>query len=53
MALPALETVQIPIEAVKEEELIPEANDRAIMIAAIASKVDVVLIGDKAFLELV
>lgn len=51
MALPALEVVQIPIEPVEDEELIRDANDRAIMRAAVASNVDAVLTGDKDFLE--
>ena len=51
MALPALEIVQIPIELAEEEELIRDANDRAIMRAAIAYNVDAILTGDKDFLE--
>ena len=51
MALPALEVVQIPIEPVEEEEFIRDANDRAIMRAAIAYNVDAILTGDKDFLE--
>ena len=51
MALPALEIVQIPLEPMEEEELIRDANDRAIMRAAIAANVDAILTGDKDFLE--
>ena len=51
MALPALEIVQIPLRPVEEEELIRDTNDRAIMRAAIACNVDVILTGDKDFLE--
>ena len=51
VALPVIEVVQVPEEATVEEMAIRDVNDRGIMRAAIASKVDVILTGDKDFLE--
>ncbi|MBR2215591.1 MAG: putative toxin-antitoxin system toxin component, PIN family [Selenomonadaceae bacterium] len=51
MALPSLEIVEIPEKEVPEEQLIRDLNDRAIMRAAVTSKVDILLTGDKDFLE--
>ncbi len=51
MALTTIEAIRIPIEPAKEEKLIRDANDKAIMRAAIASKADAALTGDKDFLE--
>lgn len=51
MAIPVLELVVLPDEEVAEEHLIRDVNDRTIMRAAIAAKVDVILTGDKDFLE--
>ena len=50
IALPSIEIVQVPAEAVEEEQFIRDTNDRAIMRAAVASKVDAILTGDKDFL---
>jgi probable toxin-antitoxin system toxin component, PIN family len=51
IALPVIEIVRIPDESVEEESLVRDLNDRAILRAAIAANVDIVLTGDKDFLE--
>lgn len=51
IAIPSIEIIQIPEEPVAEEHFIRDVNDREIMRAAVAAKVDVVLTGDKDFLE--
>lgn len=51
MALSVIEVVQVPESLTEEENSIRDDNDRGIMRAAVASKVDVILTGDKDFLE--
>lgn len=43
MALPAIEVIQVPDELTEVEKLIRDVNDRGIMRAAMASKVDTAL----------
>ena len=51
IALSTIEVVKIPDEVTEEEKLIRDVNDRGIMRAAVSAKVDVILTGDKDFLE--
>ena len=51
IALSTLELVPVPNEENKSEQQIRDANDRPILRAAIAAKADVLLTGDKDFLE--
>ena len=51
MALSVIEVVQVPESLTEEENSVRDANDRGIMRATVASKVDVILTGDKDFLE--
>lgn len=51
VALSVIEVVQVPEIATDEEMEIRDVNDRGIMRAAIAAKVDLILTGDKDFLE--
>lgn len=51
MALSVIEVVKIPDTETDEENLIRDVNDRGIIRAAMASNVDVILTGDKDFLE--
>ena len=51
LAMQSLELVQIPDEEVAQEKKVRDVNDRPIIRAAVAAKVDVVLTGDKDFLE--
>ena len=51
MALSVIEVVQVPDESTEEEKSIRDVNDRGIMRAAVVSKVDIILTGDKDFLE--
>ena len=51
VALLTLELVPIPTEEDMTETQIRDVNDRPILRAAIAAKVDVLLTGDKDFLE--
>lgn len=51
MALSVIEVVQVPDELTEEEKSIRDVNDKGIMRAAVASRVDVILTGDKDFLE--
>ena len=51
IALLAMEVVPTPIEEAEEESCIRDVADRPILRAAINAKVDVLLTGDKDFLE--
>lgn len=51
MALLTLELVPVPIDENSTEVLIRDVNDRPILRAAINAKADVLLTGDKDFLE--
>ncbi len=51
LALLTLEVVPTPIETYTSEEMIRDANDRPIFRAALYAKVDIILTGDKDFLE--
>ncbi len=51
MALMTLELVPIPEEEDLDEQKIRDANDRAILRAALNADADVILTGDKDFLE--
>jgi len=50
-ALPALEVVRTPVQDLEIEEKIRDISDRPILRAAIAANVDVIITGDKDFLE--
>lgn len=50
-ALASLEFIPIPTETVSSEALLRDVDDRLILRAAIAGKADVILTGDKDFLE--
>lgn len=51
LALLTLEVVPTPIEAYASEKMIRDINDRPILRAAIYAKADIILTGDKDFLE--
>ncbi len=51
LALLTLEVVPIPIENHTSEEKIRDVNDRPILRAALFAKTDIILTGDKDFLE--
>ena len=51
IALLAMEVVPTPIEETEEENYIRDVADRPILRAALNAKVDVLLTGDKDFLE--
>ena len=51
VALPSLEIIKIPIETVEEEKFIRDKDDRTIMRAAVIANVDIILTGDKDFLD--
>jgi putative PIN family toxin of toxin-antitoxin system len=51
MALQTLELVQIPEAEFEQERAIRDIKDRTILRAAIAAHVDIILTGDKDFLE--
>lgn len=51
IALLALEVVPTPLEKDKRESLIRDITDRPILRAAIGAKADVLITGDKDFLE--
>lgn len=51
VALLTLELVPVPIEELATETQIRDVNDRPILRAAIAANADVLLTGDKDFLE--
>ena len=50
-ALPTLELIPIPAKENKSESQIRDKKDRPILRAAIYAKADVILTGDKDFLE--
>ena len=49
--LPALEVIRIPTERTALERKIRDPNDRSILRAAVAAEADILLTGDKDFLE--
>ena len=51
VALLTLELIPVPVEKVMTEAQIRDVNDRPILRAAIEAKADVLLTGDKDFLE--
>jgi putative PIN family toxin of toxin-antitoxin system len=51
IALLAMEVIPTPSEELEEENNIRDVADRPILRAALAAKVDVILTGDKDFLE--
>lgn len=51
IALLAMEVIPIPCDAMDEESLVRDKADRPILRAAIAENVDVIITGDKDFLE--
>ncbi len=51
IALVTLELVSVPDEEIGEELLVRDINDRPILRAAIKAKADILLTGDKDFLE--
>lgn len=51
LALLTLEVVPTPIEACDVEKMIRDINDRPILRAALYAKADILLTGDKDFLE--
>ena len=51
IALLPLELIPVPVEKVMTETQIRDVNDRPILRAAIEAKADVLLTGDKDFLE--
>ena len=51
MALLTLELVAVPVDEEESEQKIRDTNDRPILRAAIAARADVILTGDKDFLE--
>ena len=51
IALLTLELIPVPVEKVMTETQIRDVNDRPILRAAIEAKADVLLTGDKDFLE--
>ena len=51
MALLTLELVATPLDELNEESLIRDIKDRPILRAAIEAQADVLLTGDKDFLE--
>lgn len=50
-ALPVLEIINTPVTLLEDETKIRDADDRPILRAAKAAKVDVIITGDKDFLE--
>ena len=50
-ALPALEVIRIPTARTPLERKIRDPNDRSILRAAVAAEADILLTGDKDFLE--
>lgn len=50
-ALSSLETVDVPKEETAEERFVRDASDRPILRSAVKAKADVLLTGDKDFLE--
>ena len=51
LALQSLSVVPVPEQAVADEGAIRDVKDQPIMRAALAAKVDVILTGDRDFLE--
>lgn len=51
LALLTLEVVPTPVKAYASEEMIRDVNDRPILRAALYAKADIILTGDKDFLE--
>ena len=51
IALLAMEVVPIPMEEIEEENYIRDVADRPILRAALNAKADILLTGDKDFLE--
>lgn len=51
LALLTLEVVSTPIEPYASEEMIRDVNDRPILRAALSAKADIILTGDKDFLD--
>ena len=51
VALQTLELVDVPEKEVPQENMNRDKNDRAILRAAISADVDIILTGDKDFLE--
>ena len=51
MVLPTLEIVETPAEDISDEAHIRDAKDRPILRAAVHAKVDILITGDKDFLE--
>ena len=51
LALQTLELVHVPEEPVQQEQAIRDENDRPILRAAIKAQADILLTGDKDFLE--
>jgi putative PIN family toxin of toxin-antitoxin system len=51
IALLTLEVVSTPVEEIEEEDRIRDTADRPILRAALGAKADVLLTGDKDFLE--
>ena len=51
LALQSIELIQVPDKKVPQEENVRDISDRTIMRAAVAARVDVILTGDKDFLE--
>ena len=49
--MPVLEVVPVPDEPYEAEQLIRDENDRPILRAAINARADILLTGDKDFLE--
>ncbi len=47
----SIEIIQVPVEEDSSESLIMDFNDRPILRAAIFAKADILLTGDKDFLE--
>lgn len=51
LALPALELVPTPVDPAYEESTVRDTSDRPILRAALTANADVLLTGDKDFLE--
>ena len=49
--MPKIEIIPIPAERIKDEKKVRHAKDRPILRAAIAANVDIIVTGDKDFLE--
>lgn len=52
-ALPALHLIETPIDETEQESVIRDVKDRPILRAAVSADVDILLTGDKDFLEAV